>query len=64
MQVNQRSDNEHKIPVINFSKGEFSLHEEAEWNDDNKIKGVQDEPLFTMSLDAFISKYARELILS
>jgi hypothetical protein len=63
MQVNQRSDNEHKIPVINFSKGEFSLHEEATFSDDNKIKGVQDEPLFTMSLDSFVTKYAQELIL-
>ena len=64
LQVNQRSDNEHKIPIINFDKNEFSLHEEATFSDNNKIKGVQDEPLFTMSLDAFISKYAQELILN
>ena len=64
LQVNQRSDNEHKIPIINFDKNEFSLHEEATFSDNNKIKGVKDEPLFTMSLDAFISKYAQELILN
>ena len=64
LQVNQRSDNEHKIPIINFDKNEFSLHEEASFRDNNKIKGVQDEPLFTMSLDAFIGKYAQELILN
>lgn len=64
LQVNQRSDNEHKIPVINFEKNEFSLHEEAPFSDENRIKGVQDEALFTMDLDAFIKKYARELILN
>jgi len=64
LQVNQISDNEHKIPVINFSKNEFSLHEEALFSDENKIKGVQDESLFTMDLEAFIKKYARELILN
>jgi hypothetical protein len=64
LQVNQRSDNEHKIPIINFDKNEFSLHEEAPFSDENRIKGVQDEALFTMDLEAFIQKYARELILN
>jgi hypothetical protein len=63
LQVNQRSDNEHKIPVVNFSKGTFSLHEEADFGEDNKIKGVSDTPIFTSTLDSFVSKYASELIL-
>jgi hypothetical protein len=64
IQVNQRSDNEHKIPVVNFSANTFSLHEEATFSEDNKIKGVQDEPIFTTTLDSFISKYAGELVLT
>ena len=64
MLVNQRSDNEHKIPIINFEANTFSLHEEAPFSDNNKIKGVSDSPLFTTTLDSFISKYAQELILA
>jgi hypothetical protein len=64
MLVNERSDNEHKIPIINFEANTFSLHEEAPFSDNNKIKGVSDEPIFTQTLDAFVSKYAQELILA
>jgi hypothetical protein len=63
MLVNQRGDNEHKIPIVNFDLGTFSLHGEATFSDSNKIKGVVDEPLFVSTLDSFVSKYAKELIL-
>ena len=63
LQVNEISDNEHKIPIVNFSKGEFSLHEE-DYSPENKIKGVKDEPLFTMTLDSSVQKYAQVLILN
>jgi len=59
--VNERSDNEHKIPIINFSTKTFSLHEEAPF-DEGEIKGVSDEPLFTMELSSFVNKYVSELI--
>jgi len=59
LSVNSISDNEHKIPIIDWSTGSFSLHEEASWSDETKIKGMQDEPLFTMTLDSFIDKYSK-----
>lgn len=55
--VNQILDNEHKIPVIDWRTGTFSLHEESDWNEDTKVRGMLDEPLFTMELDSFIKKY-------
>jgi hypothetical protein len=57
--VNNILDNEHKIPVIDWRSGTFSLHEEASWEEDTKVKGMMDEPMFTMTLDSFINKYSR-----
>lgn len=62
LSVNRILDNEHKIPVIDWENKTFSLHEEAPWSesDSNKVRGMQDEPIFTMSLDSFISKYSSQ----
>jgi hypothetical protein len=57
--VNNILDNEHKIPVIDWRSGTFSLHEEASWDEDTKVKGMMDEPMFTMTLEAFINKYSK-----
>jgi len=57
--VNNILDNEHKIPVIDWRSGTFSLHEEASWEEDTKVKGMMDEPIFTTTLDSFINKYSR-----
>jgi hypothetical protein len=57
--VNNILDNEHKIPVIDWRSGTFSLHEEASWDENTKVKGMMDEPMFTMTLDSFINKYSR-----
>ena len=57
--VNNILDNEHKIPVIDWRTQTFSLHEEASWDEDTKVRGMQDEPMFTMTLDSFINKYSR-----
>jgi hypothetical protein len=56
--VNNILDNEHKIPVIDWRTQTFSLHEEASWDEDTKVRGMQDEPMFTMTLDSFINKYS------
>ena len=62
--VNQILDNEHKIPLIEWSTGTFSLHEEAPWSESTeyKVRGMQDEAMFTMTLDSFINKYARATV--
>ena len=60
--VNSILDNEHKIPVIDWRSGTFSLHEEASWDEDTKVRGMQDEPMFTMTLDSFINKYSRATV--
>ena len=58
LQVNQISDNEHKIPVIDWEQATFSLHEEDSfYNLDNKVRGMKNNPLFTMDLRAFVEKY-------
>jgi hypothetical protein len=57
--VNNILDNEHKIPVVDWRSGTFSLHEEASWDEDTKVRGMQDEPMFTMTLDSFINKYSK-----
>jgi len=57
--VNNILDNEHKIPVIDWRSGTFSLHEEASWEEDTKVRGMMDEPMFTMTLDSFLNKYSR-----
>ena len=63
--VNQILDNEHKIPVIDWSTQTFSLHEEAPWSEDGngfKVRGMQDEPMFTMTLDSFVDKHIKVLV--
>lgn len=62
--VNQILDNEHKIPLIDWSTQTFSLHEEAPWSESTeyKVRGMQDEPMFTMTLDSFIDKYSKVLV--
>lgn len=59
LQVNSISDNEHKIPLIDWTKEMFSLHEEAPWSESTeyKIRGMLDEPIFEMTFDSFIDKY-------
>jgi len=64
LQVNEISDNEHKIPVVDFEQQAFSLHEEAPHNDTtNKVRGMNNEAIFTMDLEAFCEKYADKSIL-
>lgn len=57
-------DNEHKIPLIDWSTGTFSLHEEAPWSesDSNRVRGMQDEPIFTLTLNEFVNKYSKALV--
>jgi hypothetical protein len=62
LSVNNILDNEHKIPVIDWANQTFSLHEEAPWSEDGNqftVRGMQDEPMFTMTLDSFVNKYSR-----
>ena len=64
LQVNERGDNEHKIAIVDFEQQTFSLHEEDDYrNQDNKIRGMKNEAIFTMDLSAFCEKYALENIL-
>ena len=58
LHVNQIGDNEHKIPIVDWRSGTFSLHEDVPWHENTKVQGVMDEPMFTMTLDAFVVKYA------
>lgn len=64
LSVNTILDNEHKIPIIDWSTGTFSLHEEAPWSESTeyKVRGMQDEPMFTMTLDSFVNKYSPSLV--
>jgi hypothetical protein len=64
LQVNERSDNEHKIAIVDFEQQTFSLHEEDDFrNQDNKVLGMKNEAIFTMDLSSFCEKYALENIL-
>lgn len=58
--INEIADNEHKIPIVDWLSGTVSLHEEASWDETNKIRGVKDEPIFTMDIEAFIRKNLKE----
>lgn len=64
LSVNNILDNEHKIAIIDWSTRTFSLHEEAPWSESTeyKVRGMNDEPLFTMTLDSFIDKYSKVLV--
>jgi hypothetical protein len=61
LSVNTILDNEHKIPLIDWSTKTFSLHEEAPWvlAEEYKVRGMQDEAMFSMTLDSFVSKHSR-----
>ena len=62
LHVNEIGDNEHKIAIVDFNQQTFSLHEEAPHSFDSEIRGVKDEPIFTMSLDNFVKKYSLALV--
>jgi hypothetical protein len=61
LSVNTILDNEHKIPVIDWRTGTMSLHEEGSWDEDTKVRGMLDEPVFTMTLKEFVNKYSKVL---
>ena len=64
LHVNEISDNEHKIAIVDFNQQTFSLHEEDSFqNTDNKVRGMKNEALFTMDLSSFCEKYALDEIL-
>jgi hypothetical protein len=65
LQVNAISDNEHKIAIIDFNQQTFSLHEEDDFRDeDNKVRGMKNQAIFTMDLSAFCEKYAMNNLLT
>jgi hypothetical protein len=58
LQVNEISDNEHKIPVIDWLGQTMSLHEEDSfYNESNKVRGMKNEAIFTIDLRTFVEKY-------
>jgi hypothetical protein len=64
LHVNEIGDNEHKIPVIDWAQQTFSLHtEDSFFNEDNKVRGMSNEPLFVMDLRSFVEKYTDAPIL-
>ena len=64
LQVNEISDNEHKIAIIDWEQQTFSLHEEdSHSNTDNKVRGMRNEAIFTMDLSSFCEKYALDELL-
>jgi hypothetical protein len=59
LHVNEISDNEHKIAIVDWSQQTFSLHEEDDFrNTDNKVRGMKNQAIFTMDLSSFCEKYA------
>ena len=65
LHVNEISDNEHKIAIVDWDQQTFSLHEQDDFlNTDNKVRGMKNEALFTMDLSAFCEKYALDGILT
>ena len=50
--VNHLTDNEHKVPVVDFREGTVSLYDYT-WRD-----GELTDPVFTQSIDNFIKKFA------
>ncbi len=59
LQVNEISDNEHKIPVVNWQECTFSLHQEDSYfNEENKVRGMSNQAIFTMDLRDFVEKYS------
>ena len=51
---NQVYDVEHSVPVVNWTDGTVSLY-------NNVYPFVQDNPKFTMGIQAFVDKYAKAL---
>ena len=65
LHVNEISDNEHKIAIVDWEQQTFSLHEEDDFrNTDNKVRGMKNEALFTMDLSSFCEKYALDELLT
>jgi len=64
LSVNSISDNEHKIPLIDWGTQTFSLHEEAPWSESTeyKVRGMLGTPMFDMSLDSFVKKHSPALV--
>ena len=61
LHVNEISDNEHKIAIVDWDQQTFSLHEEDDFrNTDNKVRGMKNAAIFTMDLTTFCEKYAME----
>ena len=59
LHVNEISDNEHKVAIVDWSQQTFSLHEEDDFrNTDNKVRGMKNQAIFTMDLSSFCEKYA------
>mgnify|MGYP006288128889 FL=1 len=64
LQVNEISDNEHKIPVINWLDQTMSLHgEDSHYNESNKVRGMKNEAIFTLDLRTFVEKYTDARVL-
>ena len=64
LHINEIGDNEHKIPVVNWLDSTFSLHaEDSFFNAGNKVRGMNNEPIFTMDLRTFVEKYSDAKIL-
>jgi hypothetical protein len=64
LHVNEISDNEHKIAIVDWEQQTFSLHEEDDFrNTENKVRGMKNEALFTMDLSTFCEKYALDEML-
>jgi hypothetical protein len=65
LHVNEISDNEHKIAIVDWEQQTFSLHEEDSFfNTDNKVRGMSNEPIFVMDLSTFCEKYAVNQLLT
>ena len=59
LHVNEIGDNEHKIAIVDWEQQTFSLHEEDSFhNQDNKVRGMKNNAIFTMDLASFVEKYA------
>jgi len=64
LHVNEIGDNEHKIAVVDFVQKTFSLHAEADFRDQsNKVRGMNNDPIFVQDLDTFCEKYAEHFVL-
>jgi hypothetical protein len=59
LHVNEISDNEHKIAIVDWEQQTFSLHEDDDFrNTENKVRGMKNDAIFTMDLSTFCEKYA------